>query len=163
MKSNTIILILAGILIAIGLLKPNFNQLVIPNRVVPNAVEIAAPTDENLFNAANKVIKALSNDADRKYDGKRLSELYLDIATLISLDGENVVIKTTEEIGQANALSGIMLKLDIKNKYPELASAAKEVIVAGIGDDNLELNPDLRNKAVESFKALAWACQEGSK
>jgi hypothetical protein len=44
-----------------------------------------------------------------------------------------------------------------------LASAAKAVIVSSIGDDNVPLNKDLRAKAVDGFRALAWACDQGAK
>jgi hypothetical protein len=85
------------------------------------------------------------------------------ISTLISLDGENEAIKNTEEIRQSNKLIGPMLKLDIKGKYPELAKASQDLIVSVIGDDVLLLDKDLRIKASEAFKALAWAYNEGAK
>ena len=56
-----------------------------------------------------------------------------------------------------------MLRLDIKNKYENLASEAKEVIVSVIGDDDIPLSPEIRKQAVMSFRYLAWACNEGSK
>ena len=52
---------------------------------------------------------------------------------------------------------------DIKNKYENLATEAKEVIVSVIGDDNISLSPEIRQQAVMSFRYLAWACNEGSK
>ena len=72
-------------------------------------------------------------------------------------------IKNTEEIRQANKLAGLMLRLDIKGKYEDLPEAAQALVLTAIGDDNVLLNPDLRAKAVNGFKALAWACNEGSK
>ena len=74
-----------------------------------------------------------------------------------------MVIKNTEEIRQANSLAGTMLRLDIKGKYPNLAKEATEVIVASIGDDNINLSPELRTKAADGFNALAWAYNEASK
>jgi hypothetical protein len=79
------------------------------------------------------------------------------------LDGEDAVIKTTDEVRQANSLSGVMLKLDMKGKYKDLASSCNSVIQAAIGDDSVLLDKDLRAKAADGFKALAWACNEGSK
>jgi hypothetical protein len=35
--------------------------------------------------------------------------------------------------------------------------------VAAIGNDSVLLDKDLREKAADGFKALAWACNEGSK
>jgi hypothetical protein len=44
-----------------------------------------------------------------------------------------------------------------------LAKETKDVIVAAIGDDQVLLSTELRAKAVDGFKALAWACNEGVK
>jgi len=155
--NKTVLIIIAAILLAIGLFKPNLS--VIPN--TPSVPTISAPSDPELKEACSEVISILQNG--KSNDALRLSSLYMDMATLIELDGENEVIKTTEDIRQANSLSGLLLKLDIKGKYPNLAVAAKNVIIAGIGDDDISLDPELRKKASESFRALAWACQEGSK
>jgi hypothetical protein len=155
--NKTILLIIAIVLLAIGLVKPNLS--VVPD--IPSVPTISAPVDPELKQACSEVISILQNG--KTTDALRLSSLYMDIATLIELDGENEVIKTTEDIRQANSLSGLLLKLDIKGKYPNLAEAAKKVIVTGIGDDDVSLDAQLRKKAAESFRALAWACKEGSK
>lgn len=165
MNSKTILLCLAGLLIFIGLVKPDLSSLLQNNNsvVVVDNLDIAEPSSDALKEKAKDVIKALSADSDRKTDGKKLAKLYFDIATLISLDGNDQVIKNTEEIRQANKLAGLMLHLDIKGKYEDLSEAAQSLIVEAIGDDQVLLSSDLRNKAVEGFKALAWACNEGSK
>ena len=98
-----------------------------------------------------------------KRDFKKLRDLYIDLAKLVELDGEDEVVKSTEDIRQANSLAGVMLRLDIKGKYPDLAKEIKEVIVAAIGDDQIPLSKELRPKAVDGFNALAWAMNEGSK
>jgi hypothetical protein len=165
MNSKTLVLVVASILVLIGLTKPDLSSLFNNNNAVV-AVEdlrLVAPTNENLKSKASDVIKSLSVNSDRKTDGKRLASLYNDIATLVALDGEDTVIKNTEEIRQANKLSGVMLRLNIKNKYPDLSEAAQSLVVEAIGDDSVLLTPELRADAVESFKALAWACYEGSK
>ena len=165
MNSKTILLCLAGLLIFIGLVKPDLSSLLQNNNsvVVVDNLDIAEPSSDALKQKSKDVIKALSADTDRKTDGKKLAKLYSDIATLISLDGNDQVIKNTEEIRQANRLAGLMLHLDIKGKYDDLSKAAQALIVEAIGDDQVLLSSDLRNKAVEGFKALAWACNEGSK
>lgn len=161
------LLILAAILIFIGLTKPTFITNIIdgnrPVSVVVDDIEVTKPTSDILLEKSNDVIKALSVSADRKVDGKKLAKLYLDMAALISLDGEDEVIKSTEAIRQANIISGLMLDLDIKGKYDDLASANQALVVSAIGDDQVMLNKELRSKAVEAFNALAWACYEGSK
>ena len=166
MNTKTILLIIAGLLLAIGIFKPDLSQLGINNNK-PVVVEIdeldLSPPPESLKLKADDVVRALSVNADRKVDGLRLAKLFNDMAILISLDGENEVIKNTEEIRQANKLAGLMLRLDIKNKYENLAESAQALILESIGDDQVLLTPELRQKAVEGFKALAWACKQGAK
>jgi|694.fasta_scaffold05623_37 hypothetical protein len=166
MNSKNLLLLIALLLIAIGIFKPNLNNFLDSNRPSVNVVDnldLVAPSSDELLTKSKDIIKALSSNSDRKIDGKRLASLYNDMATLISLDGENEVIKNTEDIRQANRLAGLLLRLDIKSKYPDLPEAAKALIVQSIGDDNVLLNKELRENAVNGFKALAWACNEGSK
>lgn len=155
-----IVLVLAGILIVFGLLKPDLSFLY-SQPVVDVSVE--KPSNVEILDECEAVIKALKVNKDRKVDGKRLASLYYDLATLVSLDNEDMVIKNTEEIRQANRLSGAMLKLDIKGKYPDLQQSAQQLIVSSIGDSSVMLDSKLRQDAVEGFKALSWACYEGSK
>ena len=163
--NNKIVLIVAGLLIALGLLKPDLSSWVNRSNVnVDEIVVVTPPADAKLREACLPVIESLRNGGTtRKQDGKRLANLSLDLARLIELDGEDVVIKNTDEIRYAIGLSGPMLRMDIKGKYPELAKNSQAVIVAGIGDDNVPLDAELRKKAVESFQALGWAYNEGSK
>ena len=164
MKNNNVILVVAGLLILVGLTKLDFSGFnLLPNR--PNAVdvlELPEPTDPAVKKEADDVV-VLLKEAGAKNDAKRLRDLYIDLAKLVELDGEDEVVKSTEEIRQANSLAGVMLKLDIKGKYPDLAKEAKEVVVAAIGDDHILLSKELRVKAAEGLNALAWACNMGSK
>jgi hypothetical protein len=164
MKNNSLLLVVAGLLILVGLAKFDFSSLnILPNR--PNAVdvlELPEPTDETVKKEADDVVAVLK-ESGAKGDAKRLRDLYLDLAKLVELDGEDEVVKSTEEIRQANSLAGVMLRLDIKGKYPNLAKEAKEVVIASIGDDQIILSKELRAKAVEGLNALAWACNQGSK
>jgi hypothetical protein len=163
-KLKSVLLLVALALLAIGIFKPNLDLLNRP--ASPSAVvqlDVKEPESVELRKKADIVIKALSVNSDRKKDGFRLAQLYNDMATLIALDGKDEVIKNTEEIRQANRLTGAMLKLDIKGKYEDLPEAAQDLVLTAIGDDNVLLNEDLREKAVQGFKALSWACLEGSK
>lgn len=161
MKSNSsIVLLLVGfVLLGVGVFKPNLSNIINKPQPIINNIELLAPTDPLIKEKADAVV-GLVKSMDTN-DSTRLRDLYLDMATLIKLDGEDMVIKNTEEIRQANSISGLMLKLDIKNKYKNLADANKDVIVAAIGDDNILLNEELRAKAVEGFNALAWAFNGG--
>ena len=157
-----ILLALGGLLIVLGLFKPEFSNILKPRPSVVDVLELPEPTDEAVKKEADDVV-ALLKEVGAKSDARRLRDLYLDLAKLVEIDGEDEVIKSTEEIRQANSLAGVMLKLDIKGKYPNLAKEAKEVVVAAIGDDQILLSKELRAKAVEGLNALAWACNLGAK
>jgi len=157
-----VLLALGGLLILVGLLKPEFPDMFKPRPAVVDVLELSVPTDEAVKKEADDVVIVLK-EAGIKSEARKLRDLYIDLAKLVELDGEDEVIKSTEEIRQANSLAGIMLRLDMKGKYPNLAKEAKEVVVASIGDDQILLSKELRVKAVEGLNALAWACNEGSK
>lgn len=162
MNTKNLLLLIGAILIVLGLFKPNLSNIV---NVTPSdtTVVVEKPSNIELLDECQDVVNALKKNNDRKYDALRLASLYNDLATLISLDNEDMVVKNTEEIRQANKLAGVMLKLDIKGKYPELAKATNSVIIASLGDDSVMLDDKLREQAIEGFKALAWACIEGTK
>lgn len=165
MSNSKVLLLLAGVLIVIGLIKPDLGNLLPNNKPTDVAVVVVVPPDnEELREKCQLVIDALKNgSSERTRDGKRLSSLYLDLATLVELDGSEEVVKNTEDVRQANLLSGTMLRMNLKGKYPELVAAAQAVLVSQIQDDAVPLDKDLRQKTVEAFRALAWACNEGSK
>lgn len=163
--NNKVLLIIGGLLLFLGLVRPNLDFINNnkPNPLNDQIVVVTPPSDEALRDKCKDVVKAFGGSSSSKTDAARLSSLYMDLALLVELDGENEVVKTTEEIRQANRMSGLMLRMNIKDKYPDLSSAANNVILAGIGDDIVPLDKDLRAKAVESFRALSWACLEASK
>lgn len=163
MNKNLLVLLVAALLIVFGLFKPSLS-VVDPANNENFVSRFKPPSNVMLADYCMPVIEALrSNPSSRNVDGKKLASLYRDLATLISLDGDNMVIKNTEEVRQANRLAGIMLQLDMKGKYKDLASANDTLIKVAIGDDSVLLDSILRDKAVEGFNALAWACYEGSK
>lgn len=164
MTQKNVLLALAGLLIVVGLLKPDLSNIFKPgSSVTIDVLELSPPTDEAVKKEAEDVVALLKSINGSKKDFKRLRDLYIDLAKLVELDGEDEVVKSTEDIRQANSLAGVMLRLDIKGKYPDLAKEIKEVVVAAIGDDQIPLSKELRPKAVDGFNALAWAMNEGSK
>ena len=121
-------------------------------------------TDENLKALADKVVECFkSGSPDRKTEALKLAELYYDISILVSLDAEKETISSTEAIRQTNMLAGPMLRMEIKDKYDGLADAADKLLASSIGTENVKLTEELRNKSVDAFLALSWACLEGSK
>ena len=166
MNNQTKTVLLIGIaLLSWGLFGSQIKNIVNNNNVpvVVDVLELSAPSDKNVKKEAQEVVDLLRKSSGNKNEYRKLRDLSLDLGQLIKLDGEDMIIKNTDEIRQANSLSGIMLRLDVKGKYANLAKEAKEVIVASIGDDNINLTPELRVKAVDGFNALAWAYNEASK
>lgn len=153
-QQNTNPILFIGIgLIAFSLLSSNFSFPLLGTQ----SVEIPKPTDPVLLELAAPVTSALNGSGE---DGEKLANLYNDLATLIEINDE--IIKNTEEIREANKIAGRMSRLDLKGKYPNLSEAANNMIIKYIGDDNAALSDDLRSKSVSAFRALAWACKEGS-
>lgn len=148
-------------LICLGLFKPNLGFNSVVNNV--STVEVVKPTDPALSTLADKMLQCVKNCKVSKEDGARLATLCFDMSTLISLDGSSEVIKNTEEIRQANRLAGLMLRMDMNKKYPDLAPQMNSLVVGYIGDDIISLNSELRLKSSDAFKALAWSFVEGTK
>jgi hypothetical protein len=167
LKQNKVLLALAVLLIGYGLVKPNLNNLFpSPNNnvIVVDDSNIKAPTDKALLEACDTVTECLRNGSgSRKTDATRLSSLYRDLATLIKLDGEDQVIKSTIEIREANKIAGSLCRLNFGGKYPGLVEACNNLVIVGLGDDDVVLDEGSRQKAVDTFMALSWACSQGSK
>lgn len=161
--SNKLLFCIALILIAIGLIKPNFDTGVFKPSKDVVAINVEKPNDSALLVLAQNLVSTIRENKVSKDDCLRLANICFDMSTLIALDGPSEIIKNTEEIRQANRLSGLMLRMDINKKYPSLGAAMNSVVVGYIGDDIVTLNGDLRAKATNTFQALAWAFVEGSK
>lgn len=162
--NNKFLVVLACVLILIGLTKPDISSFVpAPNN--DSVCVIDAPSDDALLENSRSIVQIMknSNDSTKRQDCMKLSSLYCDMSILIELDKEDTVIKDTGAIRQANILSGKMLRLNIKDKYPGLADAAKTLIGDSIGYDDVALDDDLRSKAVDAFRALSWAFYEGGR
>jgi hypothetical protein len=112
---NNKVLLTVGIgLLLLGFFQPKLS-FPINNPDNNSIVVITPPQDVQLRDKCKLVVDILENGSgDRKQDGARLADLYMDLSTLIELDGDNEVIKTTEELRQANSLSGPMLRMNIK-------------------------------------------------
>jgi hypothetical protein len=78
------------------------------------------------------------------------------------IEEDSSVIKTTEELVQANSLAAKLLKINLKGKYPGFSEAATSLIMKIIGDDNVALDEKSREQAVNAFRYLAWACKSGA-
>lgn len=166
MQKNHIFFIGAA-LIAIGLIQPDFLDSLNPfgGPKISNTQITEAPSDAGLLEKAKAIINILesSNPEDKQSDCAKLSSLYADMATLISLDNDNPIIKDTISIREANILCGRMLKINLQDKYPNLAEKTEELVLYSIGNDDVVLDSVLRQKAVEAFKSLSWAFYKGAR
>lgn len=165
--NNKVVLAIGAVLIAIGIFKPDLSQLIPKggDPVVDNpVVEIEEPSDPDLKEQALAIAEILkSGGDDRKVDGMALSKLYSDIAMIISLDEENEIVKTTNEIREVNSVAGTLMNLQLQGKYKDLPQTAKGILISVLGDDVAVLNEDNRQKAVDAFEALSWGCYMGAK
>ena len=157
-KNNSLLWLVAALLLAVGVFQPSLSRL----HSSGQSVSVSIPSDE-LQSKCEKIIEVIksSNDSSKAEDMRKLSGLYLDLATLISISDEDTVIKNTEEIREANRLSGKMAELDIKDRYDDLGAELNSVVKSHIGDDNVALSPELRQRSVDVFKAIAWALTKG--
>lgn len=167
MNNKNLLLLCGLILICVGLIKPNINNF-LPINESRTKISINTPENNDIKQAAQTVSELMKNSgaSSVKADSAQLRDLYINLANMISLDGKDTVITTTEEIKKANSISGHLLQasgVDLKGKYVDLAKRCQDVVIAGISDDNVALSPELRKKAVESFMALAWAFNQTSR
>jgi hypothetical protein len=166
MNNKTIILLIGSVLIAVGVFKPDLSAVYnfITPSITTTVLETKVPTDLVIKEKAVEVTKALKTGSkDRKYDGVELAKLYRDLALLIKMDNENQIVRTTDEIREANSVGGMLLNLNLVDKYPDLAESCENVVVTAIGLDNIPVSAEIRSKTVEAFEALSWATYEGSK
>jgi hypothetical protein len=166
MNKNNLILILAGTLVLIGLVKPDFSNLLPGKPVVVENEALAAPASDEVKAVAEKITKIFkeSSAKDKKFKGQRFKSLMIDLAKLIKLDSEKEVIKSTKELRFANAVAGNMSDLDMKGEFVDLAKTCTEVITVSLGGtEDILLTPELREKGGDGFLAIAWAVEQGLK
>lgn len=166
---NKFLLCIGVILVLFGIFKPDLSNINLPVNVNEPACNIEnyvtdAPSNETLLEkarAVTKIVKA-SDDSTRKSDCLKLSALYADMATLIEIDDDKIIVDTAS-IKEANSIAGKMLGLDIKDKYPNLGETAQDLVMSAIGDEDVFMDDELRGKSADAFRALSWAFYEGSK
>ena len=121
----------------------------VPTPVVPTPVVVDGPSDE-----MKQLVAAIEPISEPE-----LAELYNDFADVIARDTE--VIKTTGHIRECHTRSGRLMfqETGIQERTPGLGEKVDAAIGAAIGMKNVPLTPELRARAVEVMKALAWACE----
>jgi hypothetical protein len=116
------------------------------------------PSDA-LVTAVQPVAAILKGHGD---DGGRLSAFYLAEADVVARD-QGKVIATTAQLRELNRRSGLLMfqRTGIEGKYPGLAEAIDQVLADRVGLDNVVFDAGKQKAAVETLKALAWACAGG--
>jgi len=125
---------------------------------VPEPTPEPTPKPSPVVLEPSDEMKELVSKVEQVED-KELVGFYLAFADLVSRDSE--VIQTTGQIRTAHSRAGRLAfqKTGIQGKYPGLAEAIDEALMKSIGKKNQNLTDELRAKAVETFKAIAWALQ----
>ena len=112
-----------------------------------------------LVTAVQPVLAILKNHRE---DGLRLSEFYAALAGVFTRD-QGALIKTTAQLRELHRRAGLLAfqRTAIVGKYPGLSDAIDKVLADQIGLDNVTLSSEQRAKAIDAFKAIAWACGGG--
>ena len=143
MKSSTI----AGLVLIVVAL------VVRPQQTAQPATSSPSMAHQLAVEPIATILKGSPNDA------KRLAAYYRQFATVVEQD--NGVIQTIEQLRRGHIAAGKLAFPDLQGKYPGLADAIDSVFENQLGLDNVTLTPELRGKAVEVLRAIAWGCENG--
>lgn len=161
---NSMVLWVALALIGFGVYNnPNLNWNNNQTDVV--AIDVVAPTDPILLEKAKEIGETFKEEGgfSRKSDALEFAKLMGDLALAISLEGDKEAVSNTSEVREINSMSGHMMELKMKDKYPKTMALCNELVKGVLGDDIVPLAPESRKKAVEAFRAICWGAVEGSK
>jgi len=144
-----VLLLLSGCIYpTVGNLGPNPNIKVVPNIRID--FETPPPDLKLLVTPLRGII------TDKK-DALKAANFFLEFADVIHRDRD--VITTTAMIreGFIRAEKLMLQRTEMVGKYPGFGAAKDNIIKETIGLESVELDADKRQKAVEAFKAIAWA------
>jgi len=85
------------------------------------------------------------------------SQFFLDFADVVERDVE--IVKSTQQLraGYIRAETLLLQRTDMVGRYPGFGAAKDAVLKQVLGLENVSLTAEKRSKAVEAFKAIAWA------
>jgi len=155
--SNTLKLILAGILVVASLFGERVFELVKTIGVdnTPAVINIVEPS----ISYKNVVKEIVVVDIEKK-DAKQISDFFSELASVV--ENDLVLIKTTKNFRDFNSLAGGLnfAGLELKDKYPSLGEHIDQSIVDSIGKENNPLSQEKRSNLVECLRAVAWAVHQ---
>jgi hypothetical protein len=143
-NSGGVLVVLAGILLAVSLLFPNGPTVVRPT-VSPSAPVTPQATD-------SEIVKLLA-EADAA-DKLRIRDVYSALSVILKRDA-GTRVTTTEQWAdlQANTLR---LAIDQPGKYPGLDRAIEAVFLAKVGtDDVVPGTPETQAKLIDACDTIA--------
>jgi len=84
------------------------------------------------------------------------------VADVIARD-QGKVVQTTSQLRELHRRAGLLMfqRTGIEGKYPGLAEAIDKVLCDQIGLDEVTLDAAKQMAAIDTFRALAWACGGG--
>lgn len=125
----------------------------------PAPVPAPKPDDGIRLDLKDKVLPirdALNGHAN---DAKLLAAYFDAFADVLQRDTDYV--KTTAQLRDGISRSGSLLtQRSDYTEHPEVRKTLEAVLADELGKQSRELDSSLRKKAVESFRAFAWACRE---
>ena len=122
-------------------------------KIVPNiTIDFELPPPE-----LKTLVTPLRNIVTDKKDALKVANFFLEFADVIKRDTD--VITTTAMIreGFIRAEKLMLQRTSMVGKYPGFGAAKDNVLEAIIGLESVELDDEKRQKAVDAFKAIAWA------
>lgn len=88
-----------------------------------------------------------------------LAVFYGDFADVVKRDSE--IIRTTGDLVLAHSKAGQLCfqSTGLKGKYPTLANDVNTAIAKALGEDDVSMTPERRQRTVDVFLALEWAAK----
>jgi hypothetical protein len=154
--SNTLKLILAGILVVASLFGERIIEIIKTIEVDNTpSVNIVEPSLEY-----KDIVKEIVVVDIAKKDSTQISDFFSELASVVENDLS--LIKTTKNFRDFNSLAGGLnfAGLELKDKYPSLGEHIDQSIVDSIGKENNPLSPEKRSNLVECLRAVAWAVHQ---
>jgi len=154
--SNTLKLILAGILVVASLFGESIVELI-------KTIEVDNTPSVNVIEPSlsyKEVVKEIVVVDIEKKDAKQISDFFSELASVV--ENDLVLIKTTKNFRDFNSLAGGLnfAGLELKDKYPSLGEHIDQSIVDSIGKENNPLSQEKRSNLVECLRAVAWAVHQ---
>ena len=156
MSKKTYLLIAAGVIIVgMGFLFALVLAVGITVYLVKGNQSAPAPAPP--VSVTTEIARILDGNPE---DAARIQAVYTAMADVLEKDTEGI-IKTTEDIRQANGLVGrLAYGTELKGKYPGLASAVDNEIIRAIGRQRVALSSDMKAKTVQAFRDISRGASE---